>query len=81
MTERRRTMLTAQHSTAQHSITASFSPDKSKTAYFFQAYSARFDTGGVRLFAFFNTTGMTGRRGNCRRFFPKKGGGVIHLKQ
>ena len=51
MTERRRTMLTAQHSTAQHSITASFSPDKSKTAYFFQAYSARFDTGGVRLFA------------------------------
>lgn len=35
---------------SKHSITAPFFPVKRRTAYFFKAYSARFYTGGVRLF-------------------------------
>lgn len=46
MKTRRETMLPA----SQPSIILPFFPVKSKVAYFFKAYSARFKMGGVRLF-------------------------------
>ena len=45
------TILSAQHSTAQPS-SALFFPVKPKTEEMIKAYSVRFTTGGMRLFAF-----------------------------
>ena len=50
MDQKRRTMLTASQPASQPSIILPFFLVKSKIAYFFKAYSARFRTGGVRLF-------------------------------
>jgi len=46
------TILSAQHSTAQHSLTLPFFPVKPKIEEMIKAYSVQFTTGGMRLFAF-----------------------------
>ncbi len=48
MDKKRRTMLTASQPASQPSIILPFFLVKSKVAYFFKAYSARSETGGVR---------------------------------
>ena len=50
MDKKRRTMLTASQPASQPSIILPFFLVKSKVAYFFKAYSARSETGGVRPF-------------------------------